>query len=247
MLALAVLAIGVGLGNSLVAEQLRRSRTAATLASAERIVLAVGAYVAANKRFPCAAAAAQPGIAQTGTACTSTPRGTVPWSDLGLQRRDAEDGYGRLLAYHVDPAFTSLATTTIAQLCSTSASTGSGTASDKPLKAYVTVAGSLASPTFGQQLLAGLAIPFTLLSAGANGHGAMTFDTTTLTIRSSAAPPDSQLAEAINAASTAAGSNFGSYIDRDARPALPDSDGYDDMVFYRSLSTFIALYAGGLC
>ncbi|HQS31400.1 MAG TPA: prepilin-type N-terminal cleavage/methylation domain-containing protein [Polaromonas sp.] len=247
LLALAVMAIGLGLGSSIFGEQARRSRHAVSLANAERVAQALGAYVAANKRLPCAAdpAATDLGIAATGAACTSAPRGVVPWSTLGLQRRDVEDGHGRLFAYHVDPAFTATSITTMAQLCGTSASVGTGSAPDKALKAWVTVTGSLASPTFTQPLLSGQAIAFVLLGAGPNGHGAMLFDTATLAIKTLSAPPPTQLPEALNAVALPATASFGNYVDRDT--ASVGADGYDDLVFYRSLSTFVALYAGGLC
>jgi hypothetical protein len=241
LLALVVVGLSVGLGVSLLREQLDRDKTGRTLANTERVAQALGAFVAANKRLPCAAnpdASPLLGAEVDGASCTSAnARGLVPWATLGLQRRDVEDGYGRLLTYHVDPAFASGAAATLSALCSTAATEG--------LQTYVSASGTLAAPVVSNRLLEGQTIGFVLLSHGPNGFGARYFDATTLTARPLAAAPDTLLPEALNARGSRIDSSLVPYIDRD--PSLTEADGFDDLLFYKSLPTFVALYSASVC
>lgn len=247
LLSMTIVGLTVGLGVSLAAEASRRAKDTQTLDNAERVAQALGAYLAANHRLPCAAdpTASPAGGAVTGAACTTMPRGLVPWSTLGLQQRDVRDGYGRFFSYHVDPAFTATTITTIAQFCSTAPSTGTGAAPDKPLRLYASVTGSLAAPVFSAQLLSGQSVAFVLLGSGANGFKAWIANAADGVITQIAGPPASLLSESINAVTTTSSPEFATYIDRDWTIVEPDT--FDDFPFYKSVPAFTAIYAGTMC
>lgn len=235
-----VIGLSVGLGASLLRQQMAGDREAVTRARAEVILQALGAYARVNNRLPCAAppASAATGLERSAADCASAPRGLVPWATIGLQRRDVQDGHGRWFAYHVDPGYAQ--TASLAAFCSV-------TAGAAALKVY-----GVASPRdAGTRLLADHVLPFVLLSSGLNGFGAYVspVDSTELSLLpaplASAYPSEAINAAGAGAEAVPATAAYYEFVDRDRSASA--SDPFDDVLFYRGPQAFVAAYAGTVC
>ncbi|MCA1975314.1 MAG: type II secretion system GspH family protein, partial [Caenispirillum sp.] len=90
------------------------------------VVDALVAYASTYNRLPCPDTTAAPdGVAEIAcTAAGSQANGVVPWVTLGLGPEDAGDRWGNLLAYRVEPEFTSTVQTLSTRFGATGTTTG---------------------------------------------------------------------------------------------------------------------------
>lgn len=128
---LAIIALALAAGLSLVSGQQDAQQLTATNDKIPNLIDAVRTFLSQNYRLPCPAvptiAPGSPGYgteaATTGT-CTgavidssnSVAEGVLPWATLGLPRDSVVDGYGNLYTYQVALAATALTQATVTSM-----------------------------------------------------------------------------------------------------------------------------------
>jgi prepilin-type N-terminal cleavage/methylation domain-containing protein len=243
------------------------NQRALTQTNLRSLMLATAAYVQANGCLPCPANASfggtnfgRLGYTAIATACgtCSVPEGIAPFVALGVPASTARDGWGFWITMRVDPALTSLPTSTTTvfvpptALCSaTDATNGycttaqAGSSSKGLCKSGLATANRIAVTTVNGATQQAAVI---FVSHGATGYGSF-FAQPVLNGNNGSTLPFSS--------GYAACSASGGYAQCNGRPNttqfydspsfIGDNDSYDDILAYADRNTLVSMLGNGGC